>query len=161
MFEHYLTYQKADPKRQRRIMIASIVSGTLTFSGIIFVWAANKMTISKVEAPTVQFLMVQMGAEEAAPPPPPPPLPSVDPTAGVVWDDEFVVSQLEIRARAIQLRASAMRGSAQERLKNKLVQALPCIVPFQPAKVRDEGQRKVFDPTIEHDCYNQVGEAES
>ena len=99
--------------------------------------------------------------EEAAAPPPPPPLPSVDPNAGVVWDDEFVVSQLEIRARAIQLRASAMRGSAQERLKNKLVQALPCIVPFQPAKVRDEGQRKVFDPTIEHDCYNQVGEAES
>jgi len=48
MFEHYLTYQKADPRRQRRIMIASIVSGTLTFSGIIFVWAANKMTISKV-----------------------------------------------------------------------------------------------------------------
>ncbi|MDC0674809.1 hypothetical protein POL58_44075, partial [Nannocystis sp. ncelm1] len=76
MFEHYLTYQKTDPRRQRRIAIASVVSGTLTFSGIIFVWAANKMNITKVDPPTVQFLMVQMSAEEAAPPPPPPPPPA-------------------------------------------------------------------------------------
>ena len=76
MFEHYLTYQKADPRRQRRIAIASIVSGTLTFSGIVFVWAANKMNITKVDPPTVQFLMVQMTAEEAPPPPPPPPPPA-------------------------------------------------------------------------------------
>jgi hypothetical protein len=87
-------------------------------------------------------------------------LPSVDPSAGVAWDDEFVLSLIEIRNRAIQFRASATRSSAQERFKNKLLQALPCVVPFSLTKVRDEGQKKVFDPTIEHDCYTQT-EADS
>ncbi|MDC0673959.1 pilus assembly protein PilM [Nannocystis radixulma] len=80
-------------------------------------------------------------------------LPSVDPTAGLQWDDEFVLSLIEIRPRAIQFRASATRSSAQERFKTKLLQALPCVVPFPTAKVRDEGMKKVFDPTIEHDCF--------
>jgi hypothetical protein len=97
----------------------------------------------------------------AAAPAAPAQLPSVDPSGGLVWDDEFVLSLIEIRNRAIQFRATATRSSAQERFKNKLVQALPCVVPFQVVKVRDEGTKKVFDPTIEHDCYNLVGEADS
>lgn len=100
------------------------------------------------------------GSDGAAPVAPAP-LPSVDPTAGIVWDDEFLLTMIEIRPRAIQMRATATRSSAQERLKSRLMQALPCILPFQSAKVRDEGDRKVFDPQIEHDCYNQSMEAES
>lgn len=96
-----------------------------------------------------------------APPPAPVQLPSVDPSGGLVWDDEFILSMVEIRNRAIQFRASALRSSAQERFRNKLLQALPCITPFQNAKVRDEGQRKVFDPNIDHDCYSQSMEADS
>lgn len=95
------------------------------------------------------------------PAPAPTPLPSVDPTAGVVWDDEFILSNIEIRNRALQFKASALRLTTQERFRNKLLQALPCITPFQNAKLRDEGQRKVFDPSVEHDCYNQSMEAES
>ncbi|MFZ6183487.1 pilus assembly protein PilM [Nannocystis pusilla] len=83
-------------------------------------------------------------------------LPSVEGSAGVVWDDEFVLSLIEIRPRAIQFRASATRSSAQERFKNKLLQTLPCVIPFQVAKVRDEGTKKVFDPNIEHDCYSST-----
>jgi type IV pilus assembly protein PilM len=101
------------------------------------------------------------GGSESTPAPAPTVLPSVDPSAGVVWDDDLIMTMIEIRPRAIQMRATATRSSAQERLKNKLMVALPCILPFQPAKVRDEGERKVFDPQIEHDCYNQSMEAES
>jgi type IV pilus assembly protein PilM len=101
----------------------------------------------------------QAGSASAAPTAPVG-LPSVDPAAGLVWDDEFVLSLIEIRPRAIQFRASATRSSAQERFKNKLLQTLSCVVPFQTAKVRDEGQKKVFDPTIEHDCYSST-EADS
>ncbi|HEY8375747.1 MAG TPA: pilus assembly protein PilM [Nannocystis sp.] len=92
-----------------------------------------------------------------APPAPATPtsLPSVDPSAGIQWDDEFVLSLIEIRPRAIQFRASATRSSAQERFRSKLLQGLDCVVPFSLTKVRDEGQKKVFDPTIDHDCYMQ------
>jgi type IV pilus assembly protein PilM len=96
-----------------------------------------------------------------APAPPPVQLPSVDPSSGVVWDDEFQLSMIEVRPRALQFTASALRSSAQERFRNKLLQALPCITPFQNAKVRDQGQRKVFDPSVDHDCYNQSMEADS
>ncbi|MFY0542254.1 hypothetical protein [Nannocystis pusilla] len=71
-----------------------------------------------------------------------------------------MLSLIEIRPRAIQFRASATRSSAQERFKNKLLQTLPCVIPFQVAKVRDEGTKKVFDPNIEHDCYSST-ESES
>lgn len=100
-------------------------------------------------------------SDGAAAPLAPVQLASVDQNAGVVWDDEFVLSLIEIRNRAIQFRASATRSSAQDRFKTKLLQALPCVVPFSLAKVRDEGQKKVFDPNIEHDCYTQSTEADS
>lgn len=87
--------------------------------------------------------------------------PSPDTNAGVVWDDEFTLQSIEIRPRAIQFRASATRLSAQDRFKTKLMQALPCVTAFPIAKARDENQRKVFDPTLEHDCFNQSMEAES
>lgn len=100
------------------------------------------------------------GSDAVPAPAAPVQLPSVDLSAGVVWDDEFVLSLIEIRNRAIQFRASAMRSSTQERFKIKLLQALPCVVPFSLTRVRDEGQKKVFDPTIEHDCFTQT-EADS
>lgn len=78
MFEHYITYQKADPKRRKQITVASIISGTATFSMILFAWAANKMDIRKVDPPTIDYIMVQMSVDEAPPPPPPPPPPAGD-----------------------------------------------------------------------------------
>ncbi len=78
MFEHYMHYQQADPVRRKRIMIASVISGSATFAMLLFTWAANKMDITKVEAPTVDYIMVQMTQDEPPPPPPPPPPPAGD-----------------------------------------------------------------------------------
>jgi protein TonB len=78
VFEHYIHYQQADPVRRRRIVGASVISGTATAAMLLFTWAANKMDISKVEAPTVDYIMVQMTQEEPPPPPPPPPPPAGD-----------------------------------------------------------------------------------
>lgn len=100
---------------------------------------------------------------EGAPPPPAvaAPLPAVDMSAGISWDDDFEISQLEIRPRAIVVRASATRSSAQDRLETRLRTAMRCLTGFQKARVRDENQRKVFDPTIDHDCYYKDLEGES
>jgi len=89
------------------------------------------------------------------------PLPAVDLTAGIAWDDDFQISQIEIRPLAIVLRASATRLSAQDRLKAKLMQAMPCITGFPLARGREENQRKVFDPTLEHNCYYKPMEGDS
>ena len=78
MFEHYMTYQAVDPRRQKAIMAASVVSGIVTFSMIVFAWAANKMDISKVEPPTINYIVFQLAMEEPPPPPPPPPPPAGD-----------------------------------------------------------------------------------
>ncbi len=76
MFEHYMHYQGSDPRRRKRLQIAAIGSGAVTFSLIAFMWVANKMSISKVDPPTITYIMVQMSAEEPPPPPPPPPPPA-------------------------------------------------------------------------------------
>ncbi len=104
------------------------------------------------------------GGESPAPAPeaaPAAPLPPVDLNAGIAWDDDFQVSSIEIRPRAIQFRASATRQTAQDRLKTRLMSMLPCVVSFQLARMREENDRKVFDPTLEHDCYFKPLEAES
>lgn len=89
------------------------------------------------------------------------PLPAVDMAAGITWDDDFQISQIEIRPRAIVLRAAATRLSAQDRLKARLSQVMPCITSFPLARVREENGRKVFDPTLDHDCYYKSMEGES
>lgn len=98
---------------------------------------------------------------DPAAPPAPTVLPAVDPAAGIVWDDELQIASIEIRQKAITFRASATRTSAQDRLKAKLMSTVPCITGFPNARARDENNKKVFDPTLEHDCYYKSMEAES
>ncbi|MBL9106028.1 MAG: pilus assembly protein PilM [Myxococcales bacterium] len=94
-------------------------------------------------------------------PAPAAPLPAVDPGAGIVWDDELQIASIEIRQKAITFRASATRMSTQDRLKARLMSTVPCITGFPNARARDENNKKVFDPTLEHDCYYKPLEAES
>jgi type IV pilus assembly protein PilM len=89
------------------------------------------------------------------------PLPAVDMSAGIAWDDEFELSQIEIRPRQILLRFAATRISAQDRLRSRLLQSMPCVTGFPIARAREENQRKVFDPTLDHDCYYKPMEGES
>ena len=97
-------------------------------------------------------------AEPAAPAPP---LPAVDLAAGIAWDDDLQITMLEIRPLAIQFRATATRPTAQDRFKTRLMQSLPCITGFPIARMREENERRVFEPTLEHDCYFKPLEAES
>jgi len=73
MFEHYMSYQYANPRMRRTMGFAALVSGTLTMSIVTFAWAANKMDIAKVDAPTSDYLIFQLSMDESPPPPPPPP----------------------------------------------------------------------------------------
>ncbi len=73
MFEHYLRYQSVDPRRQRMMGIAAAVSGTLTLTLVTFAWAANKMDVTRVDAPSSELLVFQLTREDPPPPPPPPP----------------------------------------------------------------------------------------
>ncbi|MBK7830460.1 pilus assembly protein PilM [Nannocystis sp.] len=89
------------------------------------------------------------------------PLPAVDLNAGIAWDDDLQVASIEIRPLAIQFRASATRTTTQDRLKTRLMSSMPCVTSFPNARLRDENERKVFDATLEHDCYFKSLEAES
>ena len=108
---------------------------------------------------------VEAGGDEAPAAPAEPvaavPLPAVDLNAGIAWDDDLQLANIEIRPRAIQFKASATRPTTQDRLKTRLMSAMPCVTSFPNARLRDENDRKVFDPTLEHDCYFKPLEAES
>ncbi len=62
MFEHYMHYQVADPRRRRRLQIAAVASGVTTVGLVGFMWVANKMSITRVDPPTITYIMVQMSA---------------------------------------------------------------------------------------------------
>lgn len=94
-------------------------------------------------------------------PAPAAPLPAVDPAGGVTWDDELQLASIEIRQKVITFRASATRTSAQDRLKARLMATVPCITGFPSARARDENNKKVFDPSLEHDCFFKSLEADS
>ncbi|MCB9567203.1 MAG: pilus assembly protein PilM [Myxococcales bacterium] len=81
---------------------------------------------------------------------------------GITWDDELVFDQVEIRARKIELTASASasRLSAQSRLKRRLM-TISCVSNVQEGKARDANYRKVFEMSIEHDCLFQSLEEEA
>ncbi len=100
-------------------------------------------------------------ATPAEPAPLATPLPAVDVNAGIAWDDDLQITSLEIRPLAIQFRATATRPTAQDRFKTRLMQSMPCITSFLPARLREENDRRVFEPTLEHDCYFKPLEAES
>ncbi len=73
MFEHYMTYQTVDPRFTRMMGVSAIISGMVTLSMVTFAWAANKMDISRVDAPTSDYLVVQLSLEDPPPPPAAPP----------------------------------------------------------------------------------------
>lgn len=73
MFESYMRYQYADPRGRRQMTLSALVAGALTLSTITLAWAASKMEITRVDAPTMDTILFQLGADAPMPPPPPPP----------------------------------------------------------------------------------------
>ena len=73
MFEHYMSYQYANPRLQRLRGAAALLSATITLSIVSFAWAANKMQITRVSPPASDYLVFQLSYEDPPPPPGPPP----------------------------------------------------------------------------------------
>jgi hypothetical protein len=94
------------------------------------------------------------GAAEA----PPPSIASSGPVpkaAGVVVADDLVIESLDIRERKIELKASALSSSAQDRLGFKLEQ-IGCITGVSRGKVRGDA-RKTFEMSMDNACYYKTG----
>lgn len=73
MFESYMRYQYADPRGRRQMTLSALVAGALTLSTITLAWATSKMEITRVDAPAMDTILFQLGADAPLPPPPPPP----------------------------------------------------------------------------------------
>lgn len=94
------------------------------------------------------------GGEPAAEPVPAGP---VDVNAGIVVADELELASLDIRELKIDMKVSATRAAAQDRLAIKLKE-LGCISDITKGKVTDRSRggadRKVFEMTMSHRCYS-------
>jgi len=121
MFEHYMTYQAVDPRFTRMMGVSAILSGMVTLSIVTFAWAANKMDISRVDAPTSDYLIVQLNIDD---PPPPPAAPAA---AAAKADEED--SQESARPSEVP----DEEPPAEESL------APPSEAPKQPPKLRGGG----------------------
>lgn len=84
--------------------------------------------------------------------------PITDPTK-IFRDDELVFSMVDIRERKVEMKVSATRSSAQDRLAIRLGE-LGCLRNIQKGKVRDQNERKVFEMHMDNACYVDTGVGE-
>lgn len=120
MFDHYLTHQQPDRKRQRLLSIALFVSTTGTLLSVLFMYIMGKFAIEGVSPPTISYIMVQMSADEPPPPPPPPPPPAAaeEPVEEEVIEeeeplDEEIIQPKEVKEKIPEVtkkRVSKLRG---------------------------------------------------
>lgn len=82
-----------------------------------------------------------------------------DPSKGIYADDDLFFMVVEIRERKLDLKVSALRSSAQDRLAMKL-QEKGCLQNVQKGKVRDQNDRKVFEMNVDNTCYMGTHEEE-
>jgi protein TonB len=71
MFETYLVHQEVDPKIRRRFTFALSAAVVATVASGVMLWTVEKMHISRVGAPTSDFLIFAL--DEFVPPPQEPP----------------------------------------------------------------------------------------
>ena len=81
------------------------------------------------------------------------PPPVADGSAGILPDDDLLISTVQIRALKIELELSATRATAQDRLGVKLEQ-FTCIRGITKGSIRERNERQSFDMSIDHDCFN-------
>ncbi len=82
--------------------------------------------------------------------------PVTDPARGIFRDDDVVFSSIDIREHKVELKVTATRSSAQDRLALKL-QALGCLTNIQKGKIRDQNDRKTFEMSMDNTCYTSTG----
>lgn len=74
---------------------------------------------------------------------------------GIVSDDDLRVAALDIRERKIEIKVSATRAAAQDRLALKL-EELGCISNISKGKITDRNDRKSFEMSMDHECYREI-----
>lgn len=74
---------------------------------------------------------------------------------GIVVDDELQIAAVDIRERKMEIKVSATRGSAQDRLELRLKE-LGCITKVTKGKIVKRNDRQVFEMAIDHECYREI-----
>ncbi len=88
---------------------------------------------------------------------PPAGAPPLDIRAGIVVADQLEFQTVDIRELKIQLKVTATRAAAQDRLAVKL-EELGCIKNIQKGKVTDRDGKKVFEMSMDNGCYRSTSE---
>ncbi|MEZ4450202.1 MAG: pilus assembly protein PilM [Nannocystaceae bacterium] len=73
---------------------------------------------------------------------------------GVTWDDGVIALAVEVRLTKIELTVSATKLSSGSRVKNSL-RTIPCVTQVEEGRNRDDNDRKLWDFTLDHDCFYQ------
>lgn len=80
---------------------------------------------------------------------------TIDNDAGIVLSDALELASIDLRERKMDLKLSATRASAQDRLAIKL-ESLGCVQAITKGRIVDRNERKVFEMIVDHNCYRQA-----
>jgi hypothetical protein len=75
--------------------------------------------------------------------------------AGIVLSDALEFASIDIRAIKIELKVSATRAGAQDRLALQL-EKIGCIRNITKGRIVDRNERKVFEMSMDHDCFTKA-----
>jgi Tfp pilus assembly PilM family ATPase len=82
----------------------------------------------------------------------------IDNNAGIVLSDALEFGAIDLRERKMELKMSATRASAQDRLAIQL-ELLGCVQGITKGRIVDRNERKVFEMIVDHNCYRELGPA--
>ena len=74
--------------------------------------------------------------------------------AGIVLSDALELNSVDVRERKMDLKLSATRASAQDRLAIQL-EGLGCVQSITKGRIVDRNNRKVFEMIVDHNCYRE------
>jgi len=92
------------------------------------------------------------GAEGQAEGPGSGPSPVADRNAGILVDDDLLISSVEIRELKVELSLTASRATAQDRLGTKLKQ-YACVRGISKGSIKERNERQAFDMSLDHNCF--------
>jgi hypothetical protein len=79
----------------------------------------------------------------------------IDNNAGIVLSDALEFGAIDLRERKMELKLSATRASAQDRLAIQL-ELLGCVQGITKGRIVDRNERKVFEMLVDHNCYREL-----
>jgi hypothetical protein len=76
----------------------------------------------------------------------------VPPDAGIVFDDDLIVTYADVRELKMKLIVTAARATAQDRLALKL-EDIACVSSVSKGKIRDVNDVSQFEMNVNHNCF--------